>query len=167
MRDSIEKLNRGELRPEEGMEWVTREYPHTPKEAEWYTSVIIIAVALAAAAIILGNIIFALLILVGAFALILFASREPDKITVTLSSEGVQIGDYFYPYKELESFNINKFEVPPRLFLKPLKTLAPLTVVEIEGVNEDEVGDYLYLFLEEEEELQESFPHKFLEYLGF
>ena len=162
-----EDISKEDLKPNEGIEWTTREYPHSPKEADWYTAVIIIAGALAIAAIILDNVIFGILIIVATFALLLFSAREPQPVDVTLTIDGVFIGDYFYPYENLESFNIWKYDDPPRLLLKSKKKLAPLVSIEIEEVDPDEVGDYLALFIEEEEELRESVFHKIFERLGF
>lgn len=160
-------VTKEDLRPDKGIDWVTREYPHTPKEADWYTAVIIIAGALTVAAIILNNVIFGFLIIVATFALLLFSARTPEPVEVVLTINGVRIGDYFYPYENLESFNIWKYDDPPRLLLKSKKKLAPLISIEIEEVDSDEVGDYLALFLEEDEELHEPLFQKIFERLGF
>jgi len=155
------------LQPEKGLSWTTREYPHSHNEKDWYWAVIIIAGSITVASVFWGNIVFAVLVVVGTFALLLFATRAPDKIEVSITSSGISIGELFYPFKNLDAFNVWEYDDPPRLMLKSKKKLSPVISIEIEEVDPGEVGDYLAIFLDEDEELAESIFHKIMERLGF
>lgn len=151
---------------EEKLEWNAPEYPFWRKTTEWYTSVLIIGLAIVVASIILENVIFAILVLISIFSLLLTSSITPKEITVSLTTRGVRIGSLFYSYTILESFWINNKENPPRLYLKSRKTLVPLISIQIVEMEENNVYHYLSVYIEQEE-LHESVFHKAMEYLGF
>ena len=146
--------------------WRASEYPFKRKGSEWYSSVIIIALSVAIAIFMLGNLTLSILIVVATFALLLLASRPPQKITVALTQKGVVIGSRRYPYRNIESFYVNEATDPARLYLKSKKFFSPLIVIEIVGVENEAVHTYLYQHLDEEE-LYESVFQKAMEYMGF
>src|SRR3989339_740914 len=88
----------------ETISWETIEYLHREKTNDWYWIVGIITVSVALIAIILNNVIFAILIIVSSFTLSLFASKKPEIITIEIGETGITVGKNNYPYKELESF---------------------------------------------------------------
>ncbi|MGM0482620.1 MAG: hypothetical protein ACQEP6_02005 [Patescibacteria group bacterium] len=158
----MSKKDRGETI----VKWETREHPFRKKPGGWYSSVMIIGTALAVASIILGDIIFAILIIIAMFALLLASSVPPKEIEASVTEKGVVIGSYFYQYENLKSFWINKIDDPPRLLLKSEKKLSPLIGVEIMNINEEEVRGHLKEKLKEEE-MYEPVLQKIMEYIGF
>jgi hypothetical protein len=91
------------------LSWTAPEYMHTEKSADWYWIVGIISATLAVIAIIFGNALFGVLILVSAFTLSMYASRPPHTLNITVSDKGVQVDNIFYPYNTLESFWIEVY----------------------------------------------------------
>lgn len=150
----------------EKLSWHTHEYHHTEKTVDWYWIVSIVSISVAIIAIILNNIIFAILIIVSAFTLMLFASKRPEIIEVTIENTGVTIGKYHYPYSNLESFWIETKEHIPRMIFKSKKIFMPLIVVFIEDVPAEKIHEQLSKNLKEEEH-SEPFLEKLLIYLGF
>ncbi|MFP4539827.1 MAG: hypothetical protein ACLFNN_02730 [Candidatus Paceibacterota bacterium] len=148
------------------LKWDTPEYPFWRKTAEWYVSMIIISGSAVFAAVMLNNLIFAAFLAVAAFALLTMASIPPKNIKVKIKKRGIAIGKKYYPYENLESFYINDFEEPPRLFLKSKSLLSPLIVTQLGEIEEEEVEETLLKKLKKEY-LQESFFQKLLERLGF
>lgn len=158
----MEKTDRGETI----IKWETREHPFREKTGSWYSSVMIIGGALAVSAIMLGDVIFAVLIIIAVFALLLISSVPPKKIKVSVKEKGLVMGPYFYPYDQIESFWINEIDVPPRLLLKLKRKLSSLVSIEIMNINEKEIRDHLKEKLKEEE-MYEPILQKLLEYIGF
>lgn len=144
--------------------WQAYEYAHREKSSDWFWALGIIAVGGAIAAIFLHNLLFALVILIAAVAIGLFAAREPDLVTFEISRRGVRIDDTLYPYQNLEGFWIADFSLEhiPRLLLKSKKMLAPILVIPLEDVEPEDVYAALLYFLPEEE-LHEPFAHHLME----
>lgn len=149
--------------------WQAHEYFHQEKSSDWFWGLGIIAITAAVLAIILGNTLFALVILLFAFAASLQAHRQPKLVTFELTSRGIVIDHMLYPYSTLEAFwivdqHIKKPE--PKILIKSKRFLFSYIHMPVEGVDIDDVRDYLLMYLKEEE-LEESFLEKLLEYFGF
>ena len=146
--------------------WTAPEYMHTHKSADWYWIVGIISVTLAVISILLGDILFGIFILVGAFTLSLYASRPPKLVEVKVSDKGVQIDAILYPYSTLESFWIEEKELHPRILLKSERRLAPYIIVLLGEVHPDDIREVLGTYLHEVHH-SEPFLEKLLIWLGF
>jgi len=148
--------------------WHAHEYEHKERSTDWFWALGIIAITGAVTAIVLSNILFAILIIVGALTLALYAARVPNVIPYEVSERGVRINNALHPYKTLESFWIeDEYEHrEPRLFIKSDKLFMPAIVIPLEPNSHMEVREYLLVHLDEEEYI-EPFPYKVMEYLGF
>jgi hypothetical protein len=147
--------------------WQTLEYEPRKKSTDWYWALGIIAVSAAVTAIILGNILFAILILIGAFLVGIFAAKDPEIINCEINDRGVVINKTLYPYKDLDSFWVEIYsEEDGKLILKSKKTLMPHIVIPIEEASPESVHEKLLEHLEEEE-MSESISEKILELFGF
>lgn len=151
--------------------WKAYEYIHEPKSADWYWALAVIGLAIAGASVIFGNYIFGVLVIVGVISLAVHAHHhEPKLVSFMLNEKGVKIDHTFYPYKTLESFDIETHETEigtfAKIFIKSRKTLMPLIVIPIAEVHPEDVREYLLIFLEEGEHI-ESAGHRLLEWLGF
>ena len=150
----------------ETISWETIEYLHREKTNDWYWIVGTITASIALIAIILNNVIFAILIIVSSFTLSLFASRKPEVITISIDGKGVSIGKHKYLYKELESFWVETRDPHPRVLLKSKKVFMPFVVAFIEEVEPETINEFLSNYLPEEEH-SEPFLEKVLLYFGF
>ncbi len=150
--------------------WEALEYDHHHKTADWYWAVGIIAVSIALISVILGNIIFAIVVLVSLFALIVGARRTPRIVRFELNKTGLLIDDTeFHPYTRLRSFwveNNTHHDGKSKLYFHSRKVTSQLIVIPIDEVDPEEVRDYLLDMLLEEEH-GESKLQRFFEYLGF
>ncbi|HRH27075.1 MAG TPA: hypothetical protein PLZ99_02865 [Parcubacteria group bacterium] len=146
--------------------WETVEYLHTEKTSDWYWIVGIITLSAALIAIILNNVIFAILIIVSSFTLSIFASRRPDMVTATIDKSGVTFGRTRHAYSNIESFWIETRDSYPRLLLKSNKVFMPFIVLHIHEDDADEIKNVLSKYLPEEENT-EPLLEKVLIYLGF
>jgi hypothetical protein len=115
------------------------------------------------------NILFALLILLAAFASILLAHTPARLITCEINRKGIRIEDILYPYSSLESFWVIDEDGydRDRILVRSKKLFQPLIMVPLgEGVEPDEIRDYLLEYMHEEE-LHEPISQKIMDMLGF
>ncbi|MFO0718625.1 MAG: hypothetical protein U0522_01175 [Candidatus Paceibacterota bacterium] len=148
------------------LEWEALEHHHEEKSNDWFWAVGIIAISIALASIIWGNLLFGILILIATFSLVLHAVRQPKIHKVKIDSRGVTIDNFHYPYKSLDSFWINENENPPVLLLKSQRFFLPLLVIRLDTVHPEDIREYLQEVLYEDE-MHEPFFQKLAEYFGF
>src|SRR3989344_8280177 len=149
------------------MEWDACEYEHKERSSDWFWAVGIIVVAIANLLVIFGNIIFAILILVGAFSLSLFANRPPTTLHVVVDEVGIARCKIRYPYSTLVSFWIDTEHPHKKIILRSERLLMPLIIVPLgDEVNIDSLHDNLSQFLQEEFHSL-PFVERMLEYFGF
>ncbi|HEY1037633.1 MAG TPA: hypothetical protein VGE62_03550 [Candidatus Paceibacterota bacterium] len=149
--------------------WETHEYFFQEKTSDWYWAVGIIAVSIAILSVIFGDALFALLIIVAAFALSLFASRRPEIVRFEVSKKGVMIDRTLYPYATLDSFWVEDnrhVNGHSKLIIKSRKAMVPLIAIPLDGTDPDDVRDFLLENLLEDHH-PEPLGQKVLEYFGF
>lgn len=151
-------------------EWSALEHEHFERSSEWFWIVGIIAVALAIAALILGNPLFAVLIVISAFLLAMFAVKKPEPVHYQLSQKGVRINNTLYPYRSLKSFFVThgdpRLDMIPKLLLESDRPIMPLISIPLdESIDPDHVHEYMLKFLEEKEH-KEPIAHHLLALIG-
>lgn len=147
--------------------WETPEYVHVEKSQDWFWTVGIITAAIVVTSMIFGNFLFAIVLAVGAFCLVLFASRHPRVIRVEIGEKGVAIEKTLFPYRTLESFGLDEAHHHGlRLVIKSKKPLMPLVVIPAQSQDADELRDFLKHHLKEEA-FEENMVHSFFERIGF
>lgn len=152
---------------ESRIKWRGPEFAHWHKGVEWYWAIGISAFGIVLASIILGNYIFAILIIVAVLALVIFSLRGPRLIDVEVNNRGIVLDKYFYSFGSLESFWIEGDSFHPKILFKSNKFWMPYIHLPItEEISIEEVRDFLLQYLEEEE-LNEPFFQKILEFVGF
>lgn len=146
--------------------WEALEYEHTPRSSDWFWGLGIVAVGGLVLAIIFGNLLFGLVIVVGAVALGVHAVRKPHLVECSLTDKGIVINETIFPYKTLESFSIQDHVVPNQLILTSQKVFMPHITILLSDVATEDVRDVLDNFLPEEE-VEVSFSDRILEFFGF
>src|SRR5436190_2152633 len=112
-------------------EWQTLEHPIREKKSDWYFAVTIIALSLAIASIVLSNILFAILVLLGAGLLIYYSKRPPALLLIRIDEHGIRSGNRFFSYHDLTSFCIATQHGDPRILLKSKNVFFPLHSIYI------------------------------------
>lgn len=146
------------------VEWETLEHPMYEHGSDWFISVGIVAFACAVASTILGNYIFAVLIMVGAGALLLHAARVPKRIIVRIFDKGLITDNILYPMNSLRAFFVDEHN--GKLLIRTTKLFLPTLVLDIENTPADSIRKILSSYIKEEE-IEESFWEKLMEYFGF
>ena len=146
--------------------WQVYEFEHNPKDADWFWAAGIFGVSIAVVAIIFGNILFGLLIIMSTVAIILLGNKEPHLLDCEINKKGVRVNKTLYPFMNLESFNVVE-EPNVKLILKSTKFTMPLVTIPLGTVHIDDVEKFLSEKLLQEEHLREPFAHVIMEHLGF
>lgn len=145
--------------------WHAPSHIHIEKGQDWYWAIGIIALALAAVAFILGNVITGIFVIVATVALVLHASRPAHEIPIEINDRGIVIEDTLYPFVTLESFWIPHDDIP-KIILKSRKLFMPYVVIYIDEVDPENVRQILLRYIAETEH-HEPFLKALLEGFGF
>ena len=153
--------------PNDKLEWKAYEYFFMEKSSDWFWSVGVVALTAIIIASIFGDFLFAIVIAVSTFTLLVYAMRRPKLIPLLINREGISVNKVFYSYSFLTSFWVDKSDPQlPKILIKSKKILMPLIVVPIEEIDPDTVREFILNYMQEEE-LAEPVTQKIMEYLGF
>lgn len=151
----------------EPITWHVEEYVHREKSPDWYWAVGVIAVSLSATAVLFGNALFAIVIALSFFALMLYAKRKPIVHQIKIDTRGIEEGRTHYPFSSLESFWVeDRYGGTAKIILKSKKKLLPYIIIPIAGVDSELVRDHIRRHVREEEH-HEPLAKQVMEYLGF
>jgi len=146
--------------------WQIHEYEHYEKTPDWFWIVGIIGATLAVLAVIFNSILFAVLIVIATVSIIIFGNKAPHLLDCEINKKGVRVNRTFYPYSNLDSFNLTD-GYSPKLLLKSKKLLMPLIIIPVGDIHPDEIVPVISELIKHEEELREPFAHVLMDYLGF
>lgn len=149
--------------------WEAHEYFFQEKTSDWYWAVGIVTLCVAVLSIIFGNVLFGLIVLIGGFILSIFAARKPTLLRFELNKSGLLINKRLFPFSSLESFFVEDnrhHDMQSKLLIKSQRIIVPLIVIPLEGIDPEDVRDFLLDHLLEEHHT-ESLGQKLMEGLGF
>lgn len=150
----------------EGLRFETYEYEPRERTADWYWTVGIFAIAVCVVSLIYGNVLFAILVFISAFTLLLSAAKEPRLVEVEITPRAIRNHLRVYPYRQVESFWIEEEPHKNTLLVKVTKKFNPMVVIPLGEIDPEIIRDYISNFLPEEE-MHEPIGHRILERLGF
>jgi hypothetical protein len=146
--------------------WHAYEHEHVERGRDWYWALGIFAGATALISILLGNVLFALLILVAAATLGILASSPPPLVEFELSDRGIKAGGTMHRYEEIISFWVEDHDAnPPILLVDTIKWLSPNLVIPLGDAEPHLVRAYLSERAEEVP-MKEPIWHKIIEFFG-
>lgn len=154
------------MKQEVYMTWSAPEHPHKEKRADWYVALGIVAVSGSVAAFLLENPLFALIILISAFALALQGAQKPKVVEIAIGNRGIAVGKTLYVWSALSSFWVEEDGATPALLLAPENKFLPLVILPVFDHAPEGVRELLSEFLDEQEH-RTPFVNKAMEYLGF
>ncbi len=138
--------------------WEVDEYDRHERGLRWYILATIIGVALIVYAIMTSNFLFAVIILMIGVIIFLSSIREPHRIQVQITDNGIVIGQTFHPYKTIKDFAI--VYDPPEvkvLYLDFFSVWRPLMSIPLEDTDPNTVRDALLPYcIENLERTEES-----------
>lgn len=156
------------MNPElQSITWDAPEHYHVEKKSDWFWALGILAFTSAFASIFLGNFLFGILIIVAAGSMALLANREPAIIPFAVTTRGVRVNELLYPYSTLESYHIDtENSQEPILIVKSKQMFMSLIIIPIPEEYIDDVESIIEQRLVNED-LEEPFAHKIMEFFGF
>lgn len=150
----------------ETIEWTAMERKGHSHAPDWYWAVSIIAISIAVTAVILNNMLFAVLVALSTVVLFLRTLQKPREMQYALTVKGLWINKEFSSWKSLESFWVEDAYGEPMLIVKSKGLIAPLICIPLEGLEPEAVRDYLLTALPEVEH-HEPLSKRIMEFLGF
>ena len=132
-------------------EWTIAEYERHERGAAWFWVMGIAGLALVIYAMLTGNFLFALIIILFAIVLFLQSHQEPIQLPFQITELGIVVGNRFYQYNELNGFYI--IYNPPHvktLYLENKSVFHPLLRIPLLDQNPVEVKHTLTEFLVED-----------------
>lgn len=135
------------------------------KTADWYWIFGIIGMACAGAFIIIGNVLFGIVVILGLFTTTLLSFKRPPIVEVEIQEKGIRTDSTFLPFTTIEGFCIEETVSQKKLLLKSKKLFMPLIVLPIGTVDTTELKNELSKNIKEEL-IEESTLVKLLERLG-
>ena len=148
------------------LEWQALEHVYYEKTGDWYWGVGIVGVTAAILALIFGNAIFALLLLIATATIIIHAAHVPKIVKVEIMPNGVRVGSDYYAYSQLKGFSLDEEHNPPILVLDSKAFLRPDIRIFIEDKSPEEIRDFLLDHLDEKYH-EPAFTEALIHYLGF
>ena len=124
--------------------WEAPEHYYQDKKSDWYLILGVVVIAIAVAAIMFGNVLFALLVIVSGVTLAVAAAKRPRVIPFGVSVRGVKIDEDIHLYTTLKAYCIDE-EDPrgPQLIIQTQKRFTPLIVIPIPTEYVDDVEDII------------------------
>ena len=116
---------------QEKITWSAPEYIFREKTADWYWALGIMAVAGAITSYILGNILFSILIILGAFTVATYGARRPHTVEFEIDRRGIRSGVTLYPHSSLSSFWVVEGKEESKIILQSNKALMPYIIIPI------------------------------------
>ncbi len=150
----------------ETLRWSAFEHEHIERGSDWFWALGVIAVSAALTALLFGNFLFALLIVVAATTIGLIARTPPDLHEFEISEKGVRIGPTMHPYDTIISFWVDEELPKPLLLIDTVTFMSPNLVIPIGDHAPETIREHLRLHALETP-MKEPLAHKILEFFGF
>jgi hypothetical protein len=151
------------------LRWSGYEHEYTERGSDWFFALAIVAGSLAVVAVLFHNVLFAILILLGATVIGMLANVPPDVTEFEVSDRGIRVGKDLHRYDEILAFWVeDEHEAAPILLVDTVKFMSPNIVIPLD--HEDIDPAVLRSFLREhstEIPMREPRAHKILEFFGF
>lgn len=146
--------------------WSGYEHEHIERGSDWFWALGIAAVCAAVTAVLLSDVLFAVLIIIAAFTIALLARHAPEPSTFEISVRGVRVDHTLHRYDEIISFWVeDEHDDHPLLLIDTVKFLSPNLIIPIHDVDPALVRAYLKEHADEVP-MREPLAHKVLAFLG-
>ena len=141
--------------------WRVLTHEHIDHSADWYWALGLLTVAGAGLSIYFGNLLLAIILVVGAISVAILKIRGPREHEVKLNARGATLDGTLYQWKAVQSFWIHTdaLHPVPRLYLTTRSILMPRIVVPLDSDSHSAEVRALCLQYSEEAPEEERHPH--------
>lgn len=148
------------------LEWQDYEYTPTEKTSDWFWTVGLVGFTAVIIAFVFKNFLFAIVLLISTFTVMLFGAREPEIIRFEVTRRGLKAKNNLYPFDSLQSFALKDHEEPHKLMIESNRLFLPHIIIPLGDANPAQVRNILSQFLPEVP-FEESLIDEWAERLGF
>jgi len=113
------------------IQWTALEYEHKEHSSDWFWAVGLITLLAVGLTIWFKNYLFAIFIFISGASLILFSVRHPQEVPFSIETEGLVMGKYKYPWKQIKGFDIKKRNGQHKLLIELNKYFLPVYTISI------------------------------------
>ncbi len=152
--------------------WNVVTHEHRDHSTDWYWTLGLVALVGAAASVYFGNILLAVILVVGIGSIGFLSVRGPREHSVRIDKRGISIDGTLYPYPIVQSFwidetpNVRTGDDMARLLLTTNNILTPHISLPLDGAEHAaSVREYLRQYVEEQE-IKPRFGENIAEMLG-
>lgn len=131
--------------------WTFPEFIQYQRGMGWYIIIGLVGIGLLIWTILTANFLFALIIILVAIITLLHSRRQPAKIAIQITEDGIKVSSKFYEWGDLKNFWI--IYEPPEvktLYINSKSNLTPPLSVPLEEENPVEIRKILLTWLEED-----------------
>ncbi|MEW6408422.1 MAG: hypothetical protein AB1465_07105 [Patescibacteria group bacterium] len=158
------------MTPEEiKMEWYAPEYQQYERHPAWFLFLGIIAGILTIYALIVGNFLFAIIIVMLAIIINMLSRRQPENLHLAITRHGFKVNDKLYTFEDdLASFWI--LYRPPHLKtlnLQRKQNILPTLTFQLSDENPLKIRELLLDHLPEDIEKEEHYADKIARQMKF
>ncbi len=145
------------------LSWNVVEAPAVKKSIDWFWAVGIIIVSLAIIAIVFGNPLFGIFLIVVFFTLFILSHKRPQTVRYALTKDGIVEGDRFFPFTDIKHFYVDETTyLVPTLLIDIKRWFLPIVSIPLPvEIRPDDVRMYLRPKLMEKELKEPIFHHLF------
>lgn len=148
------------------LRWSAYEHEHIERGADWYWALGIVAVSVAVTSILFQDFLFAVLVIVAAWTLVLIARTPPEIAHFELSDKGIRINGKLHRYDDVLAFWVeDDHRKRPHLLIDTTRWLSPNMILPIEHIEPGLIRAYLKERVKERR-MEEPFTHKVMEFFG-
>ncbi len=148
-----------------GISWRVDTHEHKERTTDWYWGLGLIAAASAALALVFGNALFGVIILLGLGSLGVLVARGPREHEVKITTRGLHMDGTLYRWSGIDSFWVEENR-EPHLLLTTHGILHPQLVIPIgDPMRARNLREYLRRLVKEEEQ-EPHLGHYVAEMLG-
>lgn len=148
------------------IEWQAYECLHGKRTIDWFWGVGLVSLLIGVVALIVGNPLLAVLITIGAGAVVVVSLKTPELNYYALTTRGVIEKDTLYPWSELEVFWIIE-DHSPVLLIRSKHTFVPILDFPIpETIDTQLIHNYMFQYLDDEP-LRQGTLQQIMNWLGF
>lgn len=109
----------------QGISWTVGTNEPRERSVDWYWGLGVLAVVGAGVSIFLGNVLLAVILILGAGSIGFLAARGSREHAVVIDPRGIAIDGTRYPYSSVYSFWVERDMEQPHLFLSMRGIMAP------------------------------------------
>jgi len=145
------------------IKWHFPEFEQPDRSVSWYVILFIIFATLLTYSVVTLNFLFAIIVVMVVVILFLHQRKDPIELEIKITEAGIEIGERFYAYKELNKFFII-YEPPEvsNLYIEFKSNLKPDLSIPLKKQNPITVRDILIDFLVEDVDKEEEPTADFL-----